>query len=468
MRFACVPSGPSNRLAWGVALGCAILLMPAAGQTTQVQPETAPGIQPPSRVEVIAPKRKDSFNDRGTCPEKKQGGNPRLVSGYLVFDGATDGNRQVDPQLAVGGGYVLTGTNTGLIIYTKQGEFVQGASQACFNGGIDPKMFYDPHNKVFGFDLWYYWDKPQVKPINLSISETSDPRGAWNTYPIPSPNEVDGGGIGFSRKWIGYTFPGGDENTLVVRTAEAKAGKPATVFHFKGSLGQPVFSQDPVDDLYFFRIERGDFVISRITEGQDGTPVIMPAARKAHNLTNISSPPQAPQKGTAVKTASGDRNPKNVVLQGGFLWFSQTINDEGRAAVQWHQLTLDGTIVQTGLIRGSTTNYIQTSIAVNKSHDVLIGFQETHADMFISPRLAYRFADDPRGTVRDIVRLGEGLGATDGTSWGDYSGSVVDGDNLEDLWTIQSITSVQGKGLTVIARLPYRNARTNRSRAPTS
>ncbi len=195
MRFACVPSGPSNRLAWGVALGCAILLMPAAGQTTQVQPETAPGIQPPSRVEVIAPKRKDSFNDRGTCPEKKQGGNPRLVSGYLVFDGATDGNRQVDPQLAVGGGYVLTGTNTGLIIYTKQGEFVQGASQACFNGGIDPKMFYDPHNKVFGFDLWYYWDKPQVKPINLSISETSDPRGAWNTYPIPSPNEVDGGGL---------------------------------------------------------------------------------------------------------------------------------------------------------------------------------------------------------------------------------------------------------------------------------
>ena len=169
-----------------------------------------------------------------------------------------------------------------------------------------------------------------------------------------------------------------------------------------------------------------------------------------------------------MKTGSGGRYPKNFVLQDCFLWFSQTIDDEGREAVQWHQRTLDGTIVQTGLIRGSTTNYIQTSIAVNKSHNVLIGFQETHADMFISPRLAYRFADDPRGTVRDIVRLGEGLGATDGTSWGDYSGSVVDGDNLEDLWTIQSITSVQGKGLTVIARLPYRNARTNRSLAPTS
>jgi hypothetical protein len=117
------------------------------------------------------------------------------------------------------------------------------------------------------------------------------------------------------------------------------------------------------------------------------------------------SPPQAPQKGTTQKTASGDRNPKNVVLQGGFVWFSQTINVEGRAAVQWHQLALDGTIVQTGLIRGSATNYIQTSIAVNKSRDVLIGFQETHADMFISPRMAYRFADDPLGTIREIVGL---------------------------------------------------------------
>ena len=87
---------------------------------------------------------------------------------------------------------------------------------------------------------------------------------------------------------------------------------------------------------------------------------------------------------------------------------------------------------------------------------MLIGFQETNADMFISPRMAYRLAKDAPGTVREIIRLGEGEGTTDGASWGDYSGSVVDGDNLKDLWTIQSITNPQGKGHTVIARLPYR------------
>ena len=69
--------------------------------------------------------------------------------------------------------------------------------------------------------------------------------------------------------------------------------------------------------------------------------------------------------------------------------------------------------------------------------------------------MAFRYASDPKGTLREIVSLGEGQGATDGTSWGDYSGSTVDADNFLDLWTIQSITDADGKGDTVIARVPF-------------
>ena len=39
------------------------------------------------------------------------------------------------------------------------------------------------------------WDKAKKKPVNISISETSDPTGAWNTYPVPAPKGRDGGGI---------------------------------------------------------------------------------------------------------------------------------------------------------------------------------------------------------------------------------------------------------------------------------
>lgn len=409
----------------------------------------------PSKTEVVAPLFKTSFNDEGQCPERKQGGNPRMVNGYQVFNGSMDGNRQVDPQVAVGGGYVLEGSNSGLLIYDKQGNFVQGVSQKCFNNGIDPKMFFDMHNKVFVFDLWWYYDKEKTKPVNISVSATSNPTGAWNTYPVSRTEEVDGGGIGYSRKWIGYSYPGGEENTFIMRTADAIAGRPATIYHFKGSLGHPVFMQDAVDDLYFFELDSVQFTIRRVTEGADGQPYSMVVARRPHGLKYIDYPPQSPQKGTSQKISSGDRNPKNLVFQSGSIWFSQAVNCEGRSAVQWHQVDAkSGNIIQTGLLKSATSNYIQTTIAVNKRNDLLVGFQEVNDQSFVSPRFAFRLAKDKKGTLRPMVSAGEGTGAADGVAWGDYSGSIIDGDNLLDLWTIQSIANEKGKGETVIVKVP--------------
>jgi hypothetical protein len=125
--------------------------------------------------------------------------------------------------------------------------------------------------------------------------------------------------------------------------------------------------------------------------------------------------------------------------------------------VQWHQINAsNGKIIQTGMIKSDTTNYIQTTIAVNKRNDVLIGFQEVNANSYISPRFTWRLKKDKPGTVREIVSVGEGNGATDGASWGDYSGSMIDGDNLLDLWTIQSRANEKGKGETVIVKLPFK------------
>ena len=276
----------------------------------------------PSSTETVTPLHKSSFNNGNECPERKQGGNPKTVNGYQVFNGSMDGNRQVDPQIAVGGGYVMEGTNSGLLIYDKKGNFIQGVSQKCFNNGIDPKMFFDIHNKVFVFDLWWYYDKPKTKPVNISVSETSDPTGAWNTYPVSRTAEVDGGGIGYSKKWIGYSYPGGEENTFVLRMADAKAGKPATIYHFKGSLGHPVFMQDAVDDLYFFDIDNDDFVIRKVSEDADVKPYCQIVSRKAHGLKYIDYPPQSPQKWNQpqpledTKTfAANDHSPNQRHLQ---------------------------------------------------------------------------------------------------------------------------------------------------------
>ena len=410
----------------------------------------------PSRTEVITPLKNSTFNKNGKCPQRKQGGNPRIAAGYFVFDGSMDGNRQVDPQIAVGGGYVLHGTNNGMIIYDKKGEFIQGVKMSCFNGGIDPKLFFCINNKVFGFDTWKYWDKQKNKPVNISISTSSDPTGSWNTYPVSAPHGRDGGGIGHSTEWIGYSFPGGPEQSFVLKMSEAKKGIPTTIYHFEGNLGQPAFNQDKDPNLYFLKFTSKNFIISRVRDNGHGEPVSEQLCSKPHHLKYSGYPPKSPQKGSAIKTSSGDRNPKNIILQSGCLWFSQAVNGKGRSAVQWHQLRLDGTLVQSGIIQSPDSNYIQTTLAVNKYNDVLVGFQEVNQNMFISPRMAFRHATDPLGKLRKIIKLAEGEGATSGTAWGDYSGSVIDGDNLSDLWTIQSITDKNGKGDTIIIKVPFK------------
>ena len=409
----------------------------------------------PVRQEVITPIRNATFNKGGQAKKRVQGGGAKMVNGLLTFGGSQDGNRQVDPQIAVGGGFVFHGTNSGLVIYDKKGAYVDGVPQSEFNGGIDPKLFYCASNKVFGFNLWNPWDKEEKKPVNVSVSETSDPRGAWNTYPVPAPKGVDGGGIGVSRKWIGYSFPGGPERTFVMKMAEVKAGKPATVYHFAGSLGHPVLTQDATDDLIFLNFSATEIILTKVGEGAGTTPVIKSVTKAPHNFKFFDWPPPSPMKGTEARTSSGDINPKNIVLQSNHLWFSHTVNVNGRAGVQWHQVRMDGTFVQSGLISDPLKSYIQTTIAVNKKNDVIVGFQETSPTSFISPRVAWRKAGDRAGTLRPMVSLGEGVAATEGGAWGDYSGSCFDGDNLTDLWTIQSIANEKGRGGTVIAKIPF-------------
>jgi hypothetical protein len=420
-----------------------------------IQPQSFLFADQPVREEVVQPLHKASFNNGGKCRERKQGGNFRTVKGYQVFDGAMDGNRQVDPQIAIGGGYILHATNNGLIIFDKEGRFVQGVSQRCFNKGIDPKLFFDNHNRIFAFDLWNPWDNAKRKPVNISVSETDDPTGGWNTYPVPAPGGRDGGAIGYSTRWIGYSFPGGEQQTFVLSTEQAKSGRPATVYHFAGNLGLPVMNQDASESLYFLKLGPHKMRLVKVVAASDGKPVSQVVFDKPHGFEFFGWPPKSPQKGTDQLTASGDRNPKNIVLQNGCLWFSQAINCDGRAAVQWHQVKLDGTVVQSGLVRDPKNSFIQTTITVNESEDVLVGFQETGPEMFISPRFAFRHKDDPLGELRSRVSIGEGKAATSGVAWGDYSGSTIDADNGKDLWTIQSIAGADGKGDTVIARVPF-------------
>jgi hypothetical protein len=88
--------------------------------------------------------------------------------------------------------------------------------------------------------------------------------------------------------------------------------------------------QDAVDDLYFFDIKNGQFVICKVSEGPNGQPFCQKVATIPHQLNYIDYPPQSPQKGTTQKVSSGDRiSQKSCLTKMGCIWFSQAVNCDG-------------------------------------------------------------------------------------------------------------------------------------------
>ncbi len=417
---------------------------------SKIEPNIDNNLKYASRVESVTP---IIINDWTNCEDFTFQSNKTSTPNYDYFNGIPDTDGQVDVQVAVGGNHVFHATNSGLSVFDKNGTLLKAVKQSCLNEGIDPKLFFDLHNKVFAINFWHYYDDAKQKPLNLSVSATQNPLGKWHIYPISLKEAVDGGGLGYSKKWLGYAYPK-DNNTggtLVVSTAEAKSGQTSKVYHFDKEFGQPVFGQDSDDDIYFLAIDDKDLILHKITTDSNGLPHVVKVWQKPHSLQYVDMPPPSPQKGTASLLSSGDRNPKNVVLQGGYLWFAHTVDFNNRAAVQWHQISLkDGVIVQTGMLEKANSNYIQGTIAVNTNLDVLVGCQEVNENTYVSPCFANRKAADAQGALSNVVTIESGKGnygdGTDKTNpWGDYSGSIIDGDNKKDFWTVQNIMEVNKK-----------------------
>lgn len=64
---------------------------------------------------------------------------------------------------------------------------------------------------------------------------------------------------------------------------------------------------------------------------------------------------------------------------------------------------------------------------------MLTGFQEVSSNSFMYPGFAFRLKKDNPVAIRKMISVGEGKDFTDGECWGDYEGSIIDGDNLPDL-----------------------------------
>ena len=433
---------------------------------------------------------------------------PLPSSSFLALD---DNNRAIPPDThgAVGPNHLMVTLNTQVRIQQKNGNPILTTSLSSFwgdagglSGVFDPRVLYEPYS---GRWIAVACDDKQVSSSALlvGVSQTSDPTGNWYLYRLDAdPADLlwaDFPSVGFNRDWIvvqvnmyehcgesscsdtidndgdGKTDESGPFNRSQIYAFDRRdlhVGAPARfTFFSQSSIGGtqvPAATYDSsLPEAFLLQNWNSSFQgsgflrlyrISGPLGSETLTPIAFPSTPNPWDFGPPGDADFAPQLGSVRKIDTGDPRMHSVVYRNGTIWGAQMVylpagGAPTRTAVQWWQLTTDGSVLQRGRIDdpsgGSFVAY--PSIAVNRNNDALIGYSRFSAAQYASGNYAFRAAGDPPGTVQSDVALKAGEAPyykvfRDQNRWGDYSATVVDPINDVDMWTIQEYAATPQAG----------------------
>ncbi|NJL84817.1 MAG: hypothetical protein HC886_00680 [Leptolyngbyaceae cyanobacterium SM1_1_3] len=156
----------------------------------------------------------------------------------------------------------------------------------------------------------------------------------------------------------------------------------------------------------------------------------------------------------------GDRLSTHTVTQNGAIWGVQTVQQDGKAALRWFEIdALSGQLLQEGLIADPENDFYFGSIAVNDYADVVIGFNASGPNQFVS---AYAITGQTTGSTTTFTApllLKAGVSDYEVTfgagrnRWGDYSTTVVDPADPLTFWTFQEYVSAEDRWSTQVTEL---------------
>jgi hypothetical protein len=401
--------------------------------------------------------------------------------------GAVQGSSSVPPDTtgAVGPSQVLTVTNHGLQAHTKSGALIGAVSTwtfwAMFNPAFpfDPRVIYDPVQQRFIVIALDYRSNGQTidnSSIYVAVSHSGDVLGGWTLRKYVACEPCGGGFadfpmVGLSQNFLAVTV--NFSRTFVFSypaLRQPQGPAPVTVLDTAGPgyfnfWGAPVVSASATDgDLYFVKSNSGvsgDFRLNRLTGPPDAPSFTSgPLITVPSHLSQVGcipgNAPQAPEPGTGnVVTITNVPINSDAVARDDYVWFTESRRVSagdcgGHARVLWLKFHKAGTFVDGGVIEDATGKwFMYPTIAVNRFHDVLVGFTQTSASEYASAAYAFRASTDPAGTMRDarVYKPGEGhfnLPYSAGVGrWGDYSHTVVDPSDDTTLWTIQEYARAQ-------------------------
>ncbi|HLX12240.1 MAG TPA: T9SS type A sorting domain-containing protein [Bacteroidota bacterium] len=388
---------------------------------------------------VQAPNAGTSFNASGQ-------------NGWIPYDAA----------IAVGPTYILVTTNEQFAIYTKTGTLVSLTQNNNFwdgtpSGGFDAKCFYDASAGHFVMEV----DKQtnSAAEIDVAVSQTSDPTGAWWIYDFDwtldgstkTSNWGDYPSLGYDNSaiYLGanqYSFSGSYKysKVRVLSKAQLYSGATATYTDFTNLKNADGTSAFTVKAGRMLSSSASEYLIN--TEPGGGSYVTLwriDNAPTAPTLTRVATvsvaaygvPPSARQTGGG-SVASGDCRTQDMVMQNGVVYeaFTESYGSHRTSGdgCRVLEVSTTGTKLFDNSYFVSGVDRYYPAVSVDATGNLFMVFSESSPTEYAADYQTGMKTTETGIETASLVKSGTSK-ITSGR-WGDYSGIANDPSNSGAVW----------------------------------
>jgi len=368
-----------------------------------------------------------------------------------------------DAALAVGPSHIVVMTNSQWVVFDRNGNVVRAVTQfptwwpnGVGGGAFDPKCFYDPVGGRFVIMAVSQSTAPNASKYHISVSQTGDPTGNWNTYDFDA--RLDG--TTNTNNWSDFPGLGYDDNAVyitsnqftfsdvfqyakirVLSKAQLYAGAAATYTDFvnaqlRNADSSQVFTVQPARTLsstsseYFLNTNSNSnntVTLWRV----DGAPAIPTLVRQATLSVGVFAvPPDAVQQGTATLVATNDDRMYDVAWRSGVIHGAFGESFSSRAAIRYFRADTTGnTVLKDITYTQAGVHYYFPAVTDDAAGNMYMFMSRSGSSEFAS---MYATGMQPADSaIQPSALIKAGTSTNTSGRWGDYNAIANDpADNL--------------------------------------
>jgi len=392
--------------------------------------------------------------------------------------------RPPDPHIAAGPDHIVVVTNVLIAVYSKSGTLLKIAclydwfanvhDPATEGGLFDPRIAYDPHENRWIMVVLARNDFPQLSWYLVSVSQTSDPTGAWWNWRLDGL--LNAPATGNVNTWADYPDLGFD-GILSTSGSGGAIYISANNFDFNDNFGTNVLNILPKSALYSGSAfdywlawgrtnQNGSEAFTlRAAHVWDGTssgflintvgafggnevslwrvnPTFPPTPvdwtlQATLNIGGYLGPPDATQPGCADTLDTIDNRIYNAIVRGGKIYaaFTEGFNFGSGivAAIRYLKVDTATSSVELDVRFGADgVHHWFPAIAVDASGNITLVYARSSNSEFASIYYTGRLITDTSTQTGALLKAGE-LCIT-GFRWGDYFGATPDPADSAKIW----------------------------------